>query len=756
MRLWGGPRRHRRAVALAGLAAGLGLSAATAEGASPAAVGPGPVTGVTLRGDTVEITAPPARAQIVFATDDLFRIWVAPDGEFSDPANSPPLRDGAPNANVVVKRDYPGVTPQLSDAGAYHLLMTPSLSLRVYKGRLRFALYRSDNRTMLWEELIGPTWDGRQTTQVLSRGEREQFFGGGMQNGRFSHREQTIKVAVSYDWDEGGHPNSVPFYVSTAGYGVLRNTFAPGSYSFTAPVLTSHEEKRFDAYYFVGDLKHVIDRYTELTGRPFMPPIYGLEMGDADCYLHSPRHGEIHTLDALKVADEYLRHRIPLGWMLVNDGYGCGYEFLDQVAAGLDARNMQLGLWTSTGLGSHAAEVAAGVRVRKLDIGWVGPGYRAALSACDDAYEGMERHSDARGMVWLPEGWAGSQRCGVHWSGDQKGNWESIKWQIPTYAGSTMSGQAYTTSDVDGIFEGSAQTYLRDLEWKSFLPTGMAMNGWSVRHKRPWRDGEPFTSANRAYFQLRERLLPYQYTYAARAHRTGTGAVRPLVLEYPDDPKTWGEAARYEFLVGDAFLLAPVYTDTTVRDGIYLPRGTWTDYWSGQVYAGPITLNGYPAPPGRLPLFVRSGSIIPMWPEGTLSWRTRDRGVLDLDIYPRAAGSFTLYEDDGISRGYTRGEYAEQTFTTTPGPAGITVRIGESVGSYAGKVDSRRYRLTVHDLGLTTQVAAGDTVLARFTDRAEYDAAATGWYRDPARAGITDVKLPAVASGAALTVTLSK
>ena len=225
-----------------------------------------------------------------------------------------------------------------------------------------------------------------------------------MQNGRFSHRDQTIKVAVSYDWDEGGHPNSVPFYVSTAGYGVLRNTFAPGSYSFTTPVLTSHEEQRFDAYYFVGDLKHVIDRYTELTGRPFMPPIYGLEMGDADCYLHSPRHGEIHTADALKVADEYLRHQIPLGWMLVNDGYGCGYEFLDQVAAGLDARNMQLGLWTSTGLGSHAAEVAAGVRVRKLDIGWVGPGYRAALSACQDAYQGMEQHSDSRGMVWLPEG----------------------------------------------------------------------------------------------------------------------------------------------------------------------------------------------------------------------------------------------------------------------------------------------------------------------------------------------------------------
>ena len=58
----------------------------------------------------------------------------------------------------------------------------------------------------------------------------------------------------------------------------------------------------------------------------------------------------------------------------------------------------------------------------------------------------MERNSDSRGFVWLPEGWSGTQRCGVHWSGDQKGNWASIRWQIPTYAGSTMSGQAYTTT----------------------------------------------------------------------------------------------------------------------------------------------------------------------------------------------------------------------------------------------------------------------------------------------------------------------
>jgi alpha-glucosidase (family GH31 glycosyl hydrolase) len=228
------------------------------------------------------------------------------------------------------------------------------------------------------------------------------------------------------------------------------------------------------------------------------------------------------------------------------------------------------------------------------------------------------------------------------------------------------------------------------------------------------------------------------------------------VLEYPDDPTTWGDGAKYEFLSGDAFLVAPVFSDTTVRDGIHLPAGTWTDYWSGQVYAGPITLNDYPAPPDKLPLFVKGGSIIPMWPEGTLSWRTRDRSELDLDVYPRDDGTFTLYEDDGVSRAYARGEYAEQTFTTTRTRSGIWVGIGRNVGTYAGKVDRRRYRLTVHDLALTTQVSVGDTVLPRYDNPADYAAATSGWYRDPARAGITDVKVPPLRAADSTTVRFTR
>jgi alpha-glucosidase (family GH31 glycosyl hydrolase) len=714
----------------------------------------GPVTGFKLAGNTAEISAPPARARVVFLTDDSFRIWVAPDGHFTDPANTAPA-PGEPDANPVVKVDYPGVKPDVTDGGTYYRLTTKALALRVYKDRLRFGLYHPDDDSRIVEEVHSLSWNGAETAQHLTRGRDEQFFGGGMQNGRFSHRTTTVHVEASgCDWNDGGCPNSVPFYLSSAGYGVLRNTFAPGSYRFTDPVRTRHEEDRFDAYYFVGQPKQVIDRYTELTGRPLMPPIYGLEMGDADCYCHNANRGERHTLDAVKVADGFVERRIPLGWMLVNDGYDCGYEDLGQVAEAFSDRHITLGLWTSTGLPHQAEEVRTGVRVRKLDVAWVGPGYRFALTACRQAYEAIEHNCDGRGFVWTPEGWAGSQRYAVHWSGDQEGSWEYIRWQIPTYAGATLSGLAYTTGDVDGIFAGSPETYTRDLQWKTFLPVAMTMNAWADTDKQPWCRGEPYTSINRRYIQLRERLLPYFYTYSALAHRYGVGMVRPLVLEYPDDPATLREEAKYQFLAGEAFLVAPVYDDQTVRDGIYLPAGTWIDYWTGERHRGPVRLRDHPAPLDRLPLFVKGGSIMPMWPEGTLSWATRDKAQLDLDIYPDGDSEFTLYEDDGVTRQFAEGEYTEQTFTVTSTEADVTVTIGAAAGHYGGQPDSRRYLVRIHREDPPGVVTAQNTELAAYASREDLGSSAAGWYHDADLGGVTVVKTPPVPASTSTTVTL--
>ena len=369
---------------------------------------------------------------------------------------------------------------------------------------------------------------------------------------------------------------------------------------------------------------------------------------------------------------------------------------------------------------------------------------------CDAAKAGIEDNSDARGFVWLPVSWAGAQRCGVLWSGDQKLSWDYIRWQIPTYAGATMSGIAYDTGDVGSIYAHDPTMYARDLQWKTFLPATMTMDGWATditTHKpadqQPWRDGEPYTSINRKYLQLKERLLPYMYTLSAEAAKTGVGAVRPLWLEYPDDPNTLGAQAKYEFLSGDDFLVAPVYQDSDTRDGIYLPKGTWTDYWTGRTYQGPTTINGYHAPLDTLPLFVRGGSIVPMWPKGTTSWQTRDRHELDWDLYPSDGTSrYTLYEDDGVTRDFAGGAAATQQVAVRAEPHLTTVDVGASVGTYQGKVDARSYVFTVHGRTAPRHVLVAGRQLP--SDAWSYDAGT----------GVTTVHTPSLSLDRAFSVRL--
>lgn len=697
----------------------------------------GDVTAFAATPTEFRLRAGPATARVRFPTPETLHLELAPDGPFTDPTG----RD------IVLPQGPPPPT-RWRDRGDRYELSTSELTLRAYKHPLRFALHRADG-TRLWSETKGLTWTEDRTTQTLSRGAHEQFYGAGMQNGRgnTSHRGRKTEVGVDYNWNDGGHPNSVPFYLSSAGYGIYRNTYAPNTYAFDDPVTASAQERRFDAYYFAGRTpKRVIGGYTKLTGRPFLPPLYGLEPGDSDCYLHNKNRGERRTLDALKVADGYVEHDLPLGWMLVNDGYGCGYEKLPEVTKGLADHKMRMGLWTEDGLAKLADQVKSGQRVAKLDVAWVGDGYKFALDGCKAAYQGIEDNSDARGFTWAPESWSGAQRCGVQWSGDQKGSWDYIRWQIPTYAGATMSGLAYTTGDIDGIFGGSPKTYVRDLQWKAFLPAVMTMDGWAPSDKQPWRYGEPYTSINRRYLKLKESLLPYMYTYAAEAARTGVGPVRPLALEYPDDPKAATDAAKYEFLSGEYFLVAPVYEDKETRDGIYLPRGTWTDYWTGRTYRGPTTLDGYRAPLDTLPLFVKEGANIPMWP-GIRSYRDRTAdSPLAWDVYPaRAGSSFTLYEDDGVTRAHREGAYARQEVRTQAlRGGGVRIDVGASVGRFQGRQTARPYEFTVHSRTAPTAVTLDGRPLPR-----------AGWRYDPSdRGGVVHVTTPVRTTGDPFTLML--
>jgi alpha-glucosidase (family GH31 glycosyl hydrolase) len=399
------------------------------------------------------------------------------------------------------------------------------------------------------------------------------------------------------------------------------------------------------------------------------------------------------------VARKYRAHDMPGGWILPNDGYGCGYTDLPYTVEELHKLGFWTGLWTENGVDRIAWEVGtAGTRLCKLDVAWVYRGYDFALDACRTAYEGIENNCDGRGFVWTVMGWAGTQRYATVWSGDQKGNWEYIRFHIPTVIGSGLSAFNAATGDVDGIFGGSPKTYVRDLQWKCFTPVLMGMSGWSKYMKQPYVYGEPYTTINRKYLKLKMRLTPYLYTYSHIAHTTGVPTVRGMVLEFPEDPVTPGKATQYQFMSGEWLLVAPVYTPSDERDSIYFPAGTWIDYWDGTRYEGNTWLASYHAPLDKLPLFVRSGAIIPMYQPMYYDWE-RPTDTLTLDIYPDGHSVYDLYEDDGLTREHRKGIYAFTRFEVSVAndhPNVAVITIYPAKGDFKGRLKKRTYLIRLH------------------------------------------------------------
>ncbi|WP_405714794.1 discoidin domain-containing protein [Streptomyces xanthophaeus] len=754
--------RRRRSPAAALLAAVLTVAGLAVAGpvASPATAAPsgatstaGDVTGFTRSGNTyTATTSSGAKARLVIARADIFRLWLSPDGSFTD---DPAGTDLAPTT------DFGSVATSFTDAGPYYRVTTGALSLRVNKSPLQFSVYRADNTTLVWQETQPTAFAPGRTTQYLARGADEQFYGTGLRLGEWALRGKTVPVAVDNRWRENDNASPAPFYMSTNGYGVMRNTWAPGSYGFNAPSTLTHDENRFDAWYFTGDsLKSVLDAYTDVSGKPFMAPMWGFELGNADCFNASNPdyqgdHGRLRhqtTPDVVGYAVDARAADMPSGWFLPNDGYGCGYTApLKSTVDALKAKGFHTGLWTSTGLGGIADEVAtAGSRGVKTDVAWIGSGYKYAFDGVQQAVDGIEKNSDARRYVWTVDGWAGTQRNAVVWTGDTHGTWDDMRWHVPAIAGAGLSGLNYAAGDIDGIFGGSPKTYTRDLQWKAFTPAFMTMSGWGAtgpsagyHDKQPWRFAEPYLSINRKYLQLKMRLMPYLYTMSRTAHESGVPSTRAMVLEYPDDPVARGNATSGQFMAGDSLLVAPVVSDTTVRDGIYLPAGTWTDYWTGRTYAGPGWLNGYQAPLDTLPLFVKGGAVVPMWPQMN---HTGEKPVstLTYDIHPRGNSSFSLYEDDGLTRAHQSGAYARQQVDVTAPTTGsgtVTVAVSAPTGSYAGKPASRGYEFTLHVASAPTALTTDGSALPRLSSKSAYDAAASGWFFDASdRSGVLWVK----------------
>jgi alpha-glucosidase (family GH31 glycosyl hydrolase) len=268
-----------------------------------------------------------------------------------------------------------------------------------------------------------------------------------------------------------------------------------------------------------------------------------------------------------------------------------------------------------------------------------------------------------------------------------------------------LSGVPHWGTDTGGFYrvgENDPELYARWFQFSAFCSIFRG-HGFVWRQHLPWSYGEEVEEICRRYLELRSRLMPYTYALAWQARAQGLPMMRPLVLNYPDDPNVWDLGTQY--LWGDDLLVAPVTRKCATQWTVYLPEGVWHDYWTQRAYQGPggVTV---PAPLETLPLFVRAGAIIPL---GPVKQHDGDSApdVLSLLIYPRGQGSFSLYEDDGISRAYLDGDYAITELSYRTDGESCIVSVSRGAGGTRPPSSNRR-----HVLQLFSQRSAREVALA--------------------------------------------
>jgi len=260
--------------------------------------------------------------------------------------------------------------------------------------------------------------------------------------------------------------------------------------------------------------------------------------------------------------------------------------------------------------------------------------------------EGLAKlRPDRRPLILTRSGWAGVQRYAIHWTGDNKSTWDHLALTLPMVMNLGLSGIPMTGPDTGGFTGGpSPELYARWIQLGAFTPFFRIHSMAGSPDQEPWAFGEEVERISRRYIELRYQLLPYLYTAAWQASRSGLPIMRALAFAYPEDEAT--HSLDDQFLFGDGLLVAPVLEPGATRRKVYLPAGAWFDFWTGEMHLGPQTVE-VPAPLEVLPLFVKGGAAIPFWPvQQYVGERVIDE--LELRLY-WAAGDHTsfLYEDDG-------------------------------------------------------------------------------------------------------------
>ncbi|WP_435132777.1 TIM-barrel domain-containing protein [Formosa sp. A9] len=334
-----------------------------------------------------------------------------------------------------------------------------------------------------------------------------------------------------------------------------------------------------------------------------------------------------------------------------------------------------------------------------------------ALMNAEAIYEGQRSvDPDKRVFLLTRSGFAGLQRYSTAtWSGDIATRWEDMKAQISAGLNFAVSGIPYWTMDIGGFcvedryVSGQTvynQTGKEDADYKEWreLNTRWYQFGafaplFRAHGQYPFREvwniapkGHPAYESIVYYTNLRYRLMPYIYTLAGKTYFDDYTIMRPLVMDFASDKSV--ENISDQFMFGPAFMACPVYAYEARSREVYFPAGTgWYDFYTGNFISGGQTKT-VDAPYEHMPLFVKSGSIIPVGPEIQYT-DEKQADTIVLYVYKGENGEFTLYEDEGGNYNYEKGDYANIPFRYND--ATSTLTIGKRQGEFKGMLKDRTF-----------------------------------------------------------------
>ncbi len=636
--------------------------------------------------------------------DDVLRVrYVESDAVL---AHDTPMVVGTfagPATCVITAHDAHGAVVTTTDAPAYWELRTTKMRVVIHLSPYRLELFDAQGKRCCGvggaEKDYFCNWDAYNTglchssdgtrqvaVESFDLTSQEAIYGFGEDFLDLNKRGHTIDLDIidALGVTTTRSYKSIPFFVSANGYGVFFNhssrmTAWVGSMS-AADIQIAAEDDFLDYYIFVGDIKQVLNRYTDLTGKGQLPPQWTFGYWQSKISYSSAE-------ETVEIIRQMRKHEIPCdvihldtNWFKA-DWY-CDLQF-DPIRfpdppgylAELASLGVKVSLWQlpyipeGSQLFADLAAVEGLVKTSTGDIYNVGicftPGFSGVVGVVDytnpaavrvhqgyfrqlfrmgakviktdfgesapldgvyfDGTPGHQMHNlypllynqaiaavteeeTGAAVVWARSAWAGSQRFPLHWGGDNSPNNWNIAPQIAGGLSFGMSGFQFWSQDIGGFLGATNDELLICWFKASMFLSHSRIHGEGDREL--YKFAPETVRICRDFLNLRYRLMPYIYGMARRCVESSLPMARPLVVEYQQDLNTWSIAD--EYLFGDSILVAPIFDGTSTRR-LYLPEGTWTDWWTSEAITGGRWITATTTLE-TTPLYVREGAIIPLGP----------------------------------------------------------------------------------------------------------------------------------------------